>query len=708
MRQEGRDREGIWATAEVKAVQTDPSDEAARKRLEELRRLIDHHNYRYHVLDDPEVSDAEYDRLMRELRELEAQYPQWVTPDSPTQRVGAPPAQGFTPVQHRIPLLSLDNAYQADDLRAWEARLERALGHRPGGYVVELKIDGLAVALTYQDGLLVRGATRGDGRTGEDVTTNLRTIRAIPLRLRRPVSLDVRGEVYMVRSAFERLNRQREEAGEPTFANPRNAAAGSVRQLDPTITAQRPLNIFFYTLALLEGEDRPATQWESLRLLQELGLRTNPNVRRCQSLDEVLEAIAYWADHRHLVDYETDGIVVKVDRLEEQERLGATSHAPRWAIAYKFPAEQAITRLLDIRVNVGRTGAVTPFAVLEPVRVAGSTVSRATLHNEDFIREKDIRIGDTVVIQKAGDVIPELVRVLPEKRTGGERLFRMPERCPVCGAQVYRPPGEAIARCMGAACPAQLLEGLLHFGSRDAMDIDGLGPAVITQVVEKGWVKDAADLYHLQAGQLEGLERMGRKSAANLVAALERSKGRGLERLLFALGIRLVGQRAAQDLARHFRTMERLQAATREELLAVDEVGEKMADSILRWFGEEQNRRLVQRLAEVGVAMEAVSPVPGTDGGQAGAPRPWAGLKFVLTGTLEGWTRSEASRLIEALGGEVVGSVSRKTDYVVAGADPGSKLTRAMELGRPVLDEAAFREFLEQARRQAAGEGTPS
>ncbi|BAS28641.1 NAD-dependent DNA ligase LigA [Limnochorda pilosa] len=686
---------------------TEPTEQASRERerLEELRRLIDHHNYRYHVLDDPEVSDAEYDLLVQELRELEARHPEWVTPDSPTQRVGAPPAQGFVPVAHRIPLLSLDNAYRSEELAAWEARLERALGRRPSGYVAELKIDGLAVALTYQEGLLVRGATRGDGRTGEDVTTNLRTIRAIPLRLRRPVSLEVRGEVYMVRSAFEALNAHRERAGEPLFANPRNAAAGSVRQLDPSITAGRPLSIFLYTLSAVEGREQPETHWESLALMRELGLRTNPHVRRCASLDEVLSYVAYWGEHRHEVDYETDGIVVKVDRLDEQERLGATSHAPRWAIAYKFPAEQAVTRVQDIQVNVGRTGAVTPFAILDPVRVGGSTVSRATLHNEDYIREKDVRIGDTVVIQKAGDVIPELVRVLPERRTGGERAFHMPERCPVCGAQVYRPPGEAIARCMGAACPAQLVEGLLHFGSRDAMDIDGLGPAVIGQLVERGWVRDAADLYGLSAAQLEDLERMGKKSAANLVAAVERSRGRGLERLLFALGIRLVGQRAAQDLARHFRTLDRLRAASREELMAVDEVGEKMADSILRWFGEEQNRRLVERLAAAGVSLEAASAAPAEE---AGAGRPWEGLKFVLTGTLEGWTRPEATRVIEGLGGEVVGSVSRKTDYVVAGADPGSKLEKARELGRPVLDEAAFRALLEEARREASsGEGVP-
>ena len=691
-------------TAEVTAVTTDPALEAERRRVEELRRLIDYHNYRYYVLDDPEISDAEYDRLMQELRELEARHPEWVTPDSPTQRVGAPPAAGFTPVRHQIPLLSLDNAFSPEDLAAWEARLTRALGRRPTAYVVELKIDGLAVALTYRDGVLVRGATRGDGWTGEDVTANLRTIRAIPLRLRQPVSVDVRGEVYMVRSAFERLNREREAAGEPLFANPRNAAAGSVRQLDPSITAQRPLSIFTYTLAAVEGAPRPETQWESLAFLRELGLRTNPHVKRCATLDEVVETIQYWSEHRHEVDYDTDGIVVKVDRIDEQEQLGATSHAPRWAIAYKFPAEQAVTRLVDIGVNVGRTGAVTPYAVLEPVRVAGSTVSRATLHNEDYIREKDIRIGDMVVIQKAGDVIPELVRVLPERRTGEEKIFQMPERCPVCGARIYRPPGEAVARCMGASCPAQLVEGLIHFGSRDAMDIDGLGPALVRQLVDRGWVKDAADLYHLQVQDLARLERMGTKSASNLVAAIEASKGRGLERLLFALGIRLVGQRAAQDLARQFGSMERLRRATREELLAVNEVGEKMADSILRWFGEEQNQRLVDRLAEAGVVMTATTlPAAGR-----AAALPWQGLTFVLTGTLEGWTRSEATKLIESLGGQVAGSVSRKTDYVVVGADPGSKLEKARELGRPILDEAGFRAMLEEAQRRAASEVMPS
>lgn len=666
---------------------------AIEERIRKLRDEIEFHNYRYYVLDDPVISDAEYDALMRELVELEAEHPELVTPDSPTQRVGAAPAEAFAPVVHRSPMMSLANVYSVEELRAFDTRVRKALGGEPVEYVAELKIDGLAVSLAYEDGKFVRGATRGDGTTGEDVTHNLKTIRSIPMRLRldRPVSIDVRGEVYMIRREFRKLNEERRAAGEPLFANPRNAAAGSLRQLDPKVTAARPLDIFVYGIGYMSGAGSavPETHLEALGLLKEAGFRTNPNTRLCRTIDEVVDYCAHWGERRDTLDYEIDGVVVKVNSLAQQERLGATARSPRWAVAYKFPARQATTKVRDIIVQVGRTGTLTPVAVLDPVELAGSTVSRATLHNEDIIRAKDIRIGDTVVVEKGGDVIPEVVKVVTERRTGAEREFRMPAKCPECGADVVRLEGEAASRCVGGmACPAQVREGILHFASRDAMDIEGMGPSLVAQLLDAGLVKTVADIYDLKLDDIARLERMGKKSAENLLRAIERSKSHPLHRLLFALGIRHVGERSARDLAEHFGTMDRLAAATYDELTDVPDVGPKVAESVLAFFREPRNREILRRLADAGVNMKE------TEKAAPSAESPLAGKTVVLTGTLERFTRKEAEEAVLARGGKVSSSVSRKTDYVVVGKDPGSKYDKARELGVTILDEHEFERLL--------------
>ncbi|MEW6661035.1 MAG: NAD-dependent DNA ligase LigA [Bacillota bacterium] len=646
--------------------------EQIRERIEELRRLIDRHNYLYYQQDNPEVSDHEYDQLMAELIRLEEEHPEFFEPNSPTQRVGGKPLEVFGTIRHRTPLLSLDNAFSKADLLEFDRRVRSALDE-PVAYVVEPKIDGLSVALSYVDGHFFTGATRGDGETGEDVSQNIKTIAAVPMLLKEPLlRLEVRGEAYMPKEAFERLNSAREAKGEPLFANPRNAAAGSLRQLDPRVTARRFLSVMAYEVLHVEGYTIK-THWEGLELLEKMGFQVDPYRLYCEDIQQVINHCLEWAERRDALPYEIDGMVVKVNSLEHQQKLGARSKSPRWAVAYKFPAQQAVTVLQNIFVRVGRTGVLTPNAVLQPVRLAGTTVSRATLHNEDVIRQKDIRIGDTVVIEKAGEIIPEVVQVLKERRTGNEQEFVMPETCPECGSKVERQAGEAAARCMGGlVCPAQVREAIIHFVSRDAINIEGLGPAVVTQLIDAGLVRDVADLYSLSQASLLNLERMGLQSSQNLLDAIAKSKENPLAQLIFALGIRHVGQRASRLLAEHFRSMDRLQTATYEELVAVPDIGPRMAESVLSFFREEHNQKVLAKLKAAGVNMAAEKP-PQVD-------LPLAGKKFVLTGTLETLTRSEAQKLIEERGGQVTGSVSKTTDYVVVGASPGSKYDKAKAL----------------------------
>ncbi|EID43078.1 NAD-dependent DNA ligase LigA [Parageobacillus thermoglucosidasius] len=667
--------------------------QAAIKRIEELRELLNQYNYEYYVLDRPSVPDSEYDRLMQELIALEEQYPDLKTKDSPSQRVGGQALDAFQKVEHRTPMLSLANAFNEGDLRDFDRRVRQEVGDDVA-YVCELKIDGLAVSVRYEDGYFVQGATRGDGVTGEDITENLKTIRSLPLRLNEPVTLEARGEAYMPKASFERLNEQRRQRGEELFANPRNAAAGSLRQLDPKIAASRHLDLFVYGLANAE-ELGIASHSAALDYLQQLGFKTNPERRRCANMDEVMQFVNEWQEKRPQLPYEIDGIVIKVDSFAQQEQLGATAKSPRWAIAYKFPAEEVVTKLIDIELNVGRTGVVTPTAILEPVRVAGTTVQRATLHNEDFIREKDIRIGDSVIIKKAGDIIPEVVNVVPDRRTGEEVPFVMPTHCPECASELVRLEGEVALRCINPKCPAQIREGLIHFVSRQAMNIEGLGEKVISQLFREGLIHDVADIYRLTKDQLIDLERMGEKSATNLLHAIEASKQNSLERLLFGLGIRHVGAKAAKVLAEHFETMDRLQNATKEELMAIHEIGEKMADSIVTYFAKPEVKELLNELRAYGVNMEYKGPK---------TPKPgdvhsyFAGKTVVLTGKLESLSRNEAKEKIEQLGGKVTGSVSKNTDLVIAGADAGSKLAKAQQLHIEIWDETRFLEEIEQSK----------
>ncbi|NLJ26271.1 MAG: NAD-dependent DNA ligase LigA [Firmicutes bacterium] len=666
--------------------------EEARLEIESLREQILYHDYQYYVLDSPEIADAEYDELMRRLRSLEAAYPELITADSPTQRVGGAPLAGFGQVQHRIPLLSLDNATTKAELVDFDHRIQRRWQGEPITYVVEPKIDGLAVSLTYEDGIFVQGATRGDGERGEDITQNLRTIASVPLRLRGerlPRVLEVRGEAYMDRRDFDQLNQRRGEQGEPLFANPRNAAAGSLRQLDSRITASRRLNVFFYALGYHEGLELD-THWQVLEYFKTVGLRVNPLIEQCQDMVAVWEYCEKIEARRDKLTYDIDGVVVKVDNLAAQDALGATGKSPRWAIAFKYPAEEATTVVEDIIVQVGRTGALTPLAILRPVEVAGSTVSRATLHNADILKAKDVRIGDTVIIRKAGDVIPEIVKPITTKRTGQEKVFTLPDHCPVCNAEVQRLPQEAVTRCVGTACPAQLVEGLVHFASRGAMDIEGMGPAIIGQLVDTGLIKDPSDIYFLSREKLRDLPRMGEKSIENLMTAIDASKTRPLARVIFALGIRLVGEAAARELAAHFGSMERFTQASREELQGVPLIGEKIADSITTFLEEPQNRRVIGRLAEAGVTMSEANKKTAQE------PGPLMGKTVVLTGTLEGYSRQEAAELVRSLGGRVASSVSRSTDYVIAGSNPGSKLAKAEELEITILTEADLQGFLKE------------
>ncbi len=666
----------------------------AAERIRELRDEIRHHNHRYYILDDPIVSDARYDQLVGELRDLEDEHPELVTPDSPTQRIGTPVGDLFQPVQHLLPLFSLDNAETREDLEAWEQRMERVLGQPPGGYVCELKIDGLAVVLTYRDGVLATGATRGDGTTGEDITANLRTIQSVPLRLlgeSPPSVVEVRGEVYMPYGAFDELNRRQLEEGKPVFANARNAAAGSVRQKDPSATAARNLSIWVYQLGLMEGGPSFRTHWETLGYLRSLGLRTNPASQALSTIEEVYDYVSNAEESRHDLEYQTDGVVIKVDSLPEQEVLGHTAKAPRWAIAYKFASETQITELKDISINIGRTGAATPFAVLEPVFVGGATVSMATLHNQDQVALKDVRIGDQVIVRRAGHVIPEVVGPVVAARTGKEKKWSMPKKCPFCGHDIVRVEGEAVARCTGGfECPSRVREWLLHFAGRGGMDIEHLGYKTIDLLLNEELITDPADIFTFDVDQLLEYEGWGEVSVGNLRSAIEGAKDRPVARLLTALGIRHVGGTVARTLMRHFGGLPALMDATEEEISEVEGIGPVIAAEVRGWSDDRANRDLVGKLGEAGVRL-ADQAEEGVESGLL------AGATFVVSGTVEGFTREEAQMAIEARGGKAASSVSGRTTALVVGDSPGaSKPRKATELGVPIIDGDAFKRLLEE------------
>jgi DNA ligase (NAD+) len=664
------------------------TSEAIRKRVDKLREEIEYHNYRYYILDHPEISDAEYDRLMRELEKIEEQNPELRSPNSPTQRVGASPLEEFEIVRHSIPMLSLANAFDESEAREFDKRVKKFLGTSEEiEYMTEPKFDGLAVELVYERGQFVVGSTRGDGLNGENITQNLRTIKTLPLQLIRreisvPERLEVRGEVIMQLKRFKELNRKREERGEPPFANPRNAAAGSVRQLDPKITAERPLEIYFYALGQVRGWTFK-TQWEVLKTLPKWGLRTNPYIRKCKNIEEVLDYYREMNERRETLPYEIDGTVIKVNSFDLQTRLGEIARSPRWALAFKFQPKQETTKIKDIKPQVGRTGALTPVALMEPVRVGGVEVSRATLHNQDEIDRLDVRIGDTVVIQRAGDVIPEVVQVITSKRTGAEKKFKMPSKCPVCGAEVIKE--EAIHRCIGLDCPAQLKGRIRHFASKRAMDIDGLGVKLIDQLVDKGLVKDVADIYYIKKEQLIELERMADKSAQNIIDAIEKSKTKPLSKFLYALGVRNVGETTAEDLARHFQRLDDFFRLSEEELMEVEGIGPEVAASVHRFFGEKKNRESIDRLKKAGV--KVIEP-------KAKEKGKLVGRAFVFTGALKDFARDEARTLVESMGATTASSVSKKVDFVVVGEDPGSKFDKAKELGIKTITEEEFKKMI--------------
>ncbi len=663
--------------------------EKIKKEIEELREKIRYHDYKYYVENMPEISDQAYDALYARLKELEEKYPQFITPDSPTQRIGGKPLEEFKTVKHRIPMLSMDNTYSEDELRDFDRRLKKLLPKQEVHYVVELKIDGVSVSLLYENGIFVQGATRGDGYQGDDVTQNLRTIRSIPLKLnpqggKIPPVLEVRGEVYMPKKKFEELNKEREKNGEPLFANPRNATAGSLKLLDPSLVAKRGLDIFVWGLGYYEGIQFK-THHQALEYFQKVGFKVNPHYKFCKNIDEVIKYCQEWNEKKDSLDYAIDGMVIKVDDLEQQKKLGATTKAPRWLIAYKFPAEKAETILRDIVVQVGRTGTLTPVAVVEPVFVSGTIVSRASLHNEDQIRRLDVRIGDHVLIEKAGEIIPQVVGVLKEKRTGKEKIFKMPDKCPVCGGKVVREIGEVAVRCINPLCPAQLKNSIKHFASRDAMDIEGLGEALIDQLVDNKLVQDYADLYYLKFEQLIRLERMGPKSVENLLRAISESKNRPLSRVIYALGIRHVGVHIAEVLAERFNSIDELAKASFAQLNIIPEIGPTIAESVVNFFSLPRTREVIEKLKKAGVNLvrkeEKVSDV-------------LKGLTFVVTGTLKGYTRKEIEDTIKKYGGRVASSVSRLTNYLIVGENPGSKLDKARQLGVKTITEEEFNKMI--------------
>ncbi len=662
------------------------SKHEAIQRIEKLRKEIQYHEKKYYVDNDPQISDYEFDLLIKELQKLEQEFPEFITPESPTQRVGEQLLEGFVSVEHSTPMLSLDNCYNEKELKEFEDRIKKANLPSKIEYVAELKIDGLGIALIYRNGKFSQAVTRGDGIRGDDVTSNVKTIKSLPLVIETTQEVEARGEIYLPFSSFQRINEEREEEGETLFANPRNAAAGSIRLLDPKEVTQRGLDMFLYSV-FLEGNEK-ASQWDNLKTLTNFHFKTNPHSRLCHSLDEVLDFYEDWREKRDDLDYDVDGIVIKVNSTEQQKLLGSTSKFPRWAISFKFPARQATTKIRDILIQVGRTGALTPVAVLEPVKLSGITISRSTLHNEDEIKRKDIRIGDTVLVERSGDVIPKVVSVMKEKRTGKERQFVFPKECPVCHSETFQPEGEAVSRCTNPSCPAKLRESLLHYASRRAMNIEGLGDAIVDQLIAKNLVRHIPDIYHLKFEDLVSLERMGPKSAQNLLDEIEKSKNRDVARLVFALGIRYVGERTAQALSLHCRSVESLVRASFEELLQIQDVGPKVAESVVFFFKQPENMELIRRLKEAGLNfIDRKTPkIEQTY---------FSGQTFVLTGKLSRFTREEATEIIQRLGGQVVSSVGRKTTYVIVGENPGSKLQKARSFGVPTLNESEFQKLID-------------
>lgn len=655
----------------------------ARDRAERLRREILGHEKKYYVDNDPQISDPEFDKLVRELKDLEARFPDLVTPESPTQRVGEKPSEGFATVTHRTPMLSIDNVYNEEELREFEDRVRKLLPGQTVEYVAELKIDGLGISVIYRGGKFAQAVTRGDGVRGDDVTGNVKTLKSLPLVIEARQEVEARGEVYLPFESFRAINRDREEKGEALFANPRNAAAGSLRLLDPREVASRNLSVFLYYL-FIDGREEP-TQWGALQKLKRLGFKTNPHSRLCRTIDEILAYFKEWTEKRDRLDYDADGIVIKVNAAAQRETLGFTAKSPRWAVSFKFPARQATTRVKDIVIQVGRTGALTPVAVLEPVKLSGTTISRSTLHNEEELRRKDVRVGDHVLIERSGDVIPQVVSVMKDRRTGREKPFAWPSKCPVCKSAVFKPEGEVISRCVNPSCPAKVRESILHFAGRRAMDIDGLGEALVDQLLGAKLVRSIPDLYGLTRDSLVELERMGPKSSDNLLDEIGNSKARDLDRVIFALGIRHVGERMAQVLAAHFKSLDALARAGEEELIKVEDVGPKVAESIRFFFAQPENRELIRRLKDAGLSMRAREP--------GAARRPLEGQTFVITGTLSGFTREEAQKRLENLGAKVASSVSKNTTSLIAGESPGSKLDKAKELGVKIVGEEEFRKL---------------